>query len=1343
MVTAYNNSTCKYSYDRLTKEVYLINQNALRDIHIDDMAAYVDGITQEPLVFHVYNLNVQDTDSLDERYEFAHQITFSIKGYANYKDFLNRFYVIVKDYDGTYWLCNPLFPCKVTFTYTLDSVDSRTDFNLNTVSNHPLLRLVGFDGGRNYECNNYDLSSFQSLWLNEKLYSMRDGDDVIFTNGGFKEIIFQKNSQVFTENFDGENVQHTISFDINFDDYKSSWHYNLLEFTDNLYSAIIQNWNGDYLLCGFGFGLQPSYTVTASDEQEPNKIEIVLRDLHDNGDFVVVTDTATITHNGELYWVWDKSVVECLGDNQARYLLKKQVDAIDNPTGKYQCLEGYEERFSNLDIVGTFSESFTFSSSQCHDDKCEIFTSIPNVIEFDSLGCKRYSLRCDSDWSIDKHALGLTVTPSSGVANQDYTVEICNLLTPSDTPIQDYLTLNFCDVTRRIDTVISFKTDCFYGGDHITISSNGQYVTFPTNCVVSSVLEVTNTVTEIVINEGSIKVYVPQNDTSDERLITLNAVIKGGGVSNIYITQTQIFENWVKIGSNCYYGEKCDIYRRYTGTTSTTIFQPTNDYKTVDCVQSAECGNIYTRWVETEETVCNGGKKYIVEQEQFSFDEITWTDTPNKRQGQQIDDITHECSSVEDEEWRVVDGYVCDGTTMYAKEELYRLEDGIWYPTGIYRKSDIIIEEDSPTCGYEPTWRWEKWVVVPNEYLCNDGNKYEKKRKYVSNDDVETIEEVTNWTPTDVYEMGELIEAQSTDCGYDPDISGNCTTYIDNGDTVCDGVNKYQYLRKYVRECVDCNDCSAEWIPTDEYLKGELIQADSLDCGYVPSGEYTQWRESGTQCNGYDLYQVYTKWISDDNVQWYETSITKLGDEPIEEDSPSCGYEPVIEYEYQWILTTNTECDGYNKMYLYKKQRRIKDSGAPWEDVIPTVYSIDGEGTMQPQIAEEDAPECGYVPPIEPIYEWRVVPNDWICGICGEVIDEKWVRKSVYCQRYDKYAIEEKFETSDGENWYPTGEERSVLVEIDSLDCGYVFDGKFKAMYSDGRVNKIDCNDTTVLNSWETKTIAYTVSAMTSAVIGDCVTTIGYESFSNLTNLETVTIGGNVAKIDTRAFSGCTSLTSISIPNSVTTISNEAFRRCTTLTSVVIPNSVTKLDQQAFASCSGLTDVTIGNSVTKIDIGDFGGCISLTSVTIGNSVSEIGASAFYGCSALPSITIPNSVVNIKNSAFYNCTSLASVTIPNSVELIEGDAFEYCSGLTSVTIGNSVARIGSNAFRHCSGLTSITIFATVPPVFYQASSLGVHAFDNTNNCPIFVPSSSVTAYKTEWSTYADRIVGLPI
>ena len=137
----------------------------------------------------------------------------------------------------------------------------------------------------------------------------------------------------------------------------------------------------------------------------------------------------------------------------------------------------------------------------------------------------------------------------------------------------------------------------------------------------------------------------------------------------------------------------------------------------------------------------------------------------------------------------------------------------------------------------------------------------------------------------------------------------------------------------------------------------------------------------------------------------------------------------------------------------------------------------------------------------------------------------------------------------------------------------------------------------------------------------------------------------------------------------------------------------------------------------------------------GTSIAE---NAFVGCRGLTSVSISNSVTSIGTYAFYKCTGLTTVTIPDSVTTIGYSAFNGCSGLTSITIPNSVTSIRDSAFNGCSGLTSITIQATTPP------SLGISAFNNTNNCPIYVPAESVDAYKTatNWSELADRIQAIP-
>lgn len=96
-------------------------------------------------------------------------------------------------------------------------------------------------------------------------------------------------------------------------------------------------------------------------------------------------------------------------------------------------------------------------------------------------------------------------------------------------------------------------------------------------------------------------------------------------------------------------------------------------------------------------------------------------------------------------------------------------------------------------------------------------------------------------------------------------------------------------------------------------------------------------------------------------------------------------------------------------------------------------------------------------------------------------------------------------------------------------------------------------------------------------------------------------------------------------------------------------------------------------------------------------------------------------------------NLVSVEIGDCVTSIGDYAFVFCSSLTNITIPDIVTSIGEAAFFECAGLTSITIEATTPP------TIGAHAFDNTNNCPIYVPAASLSAYQSAWDEYdADRI-----
>ena len=262
----------------------------------------------------------------------------------------------------------------------------------------------------------------------------------------------------------------------------------------------------------------------------------------------------------------------------------------------------------------------------------------------------------------------------------------------------------------------------------------------------------------------------------------------------------------------------------------------------------------------------------------------------------------------------------------------------------------------------------------------------------------------------------------------------------------------------------------------------------------------------------------------------------------------------------------------------------------------------------------------------------------------------------------------------------------------------------FERISRGGSAYTIQCDST----SAQTVTSAQTRSGLTAAQLSSTTATQTPVS---------VTFGDCCNVINSGACSGWTQLTSVTISDSVTNINRQAFRDCKSLMSIIIPDSVTSLENGVFSGCTNLSSVTLSDSII------------------------LKSRVFEKCSSLVSIDLPISGNNkVDDYLCSKCYSLTSVTIPDSVTSIGNGAFEYCSGLTSVTIGSGVTNIGSSAtyigaFYGCSSLTSITINATTPPTLYNTN-----VFNDTNDCPIYVPSESVETYKAAegWSDYASRI-----
>ena len=246
------------------------------------------------------------------------------------------------------------------------------------------------------------------------------------------------------------------------------------------------------------------------------------------------------------------------------------------------------------------------------------------------------------------------------------------------------------------------------------------------------------------------------------------------------------------------------------------------------------------------------------------------------------------------------------------------------------------------------------------------------------------------------------------------------------------------------------------------------------------------------------------------------------------------------------------------------------------------------------------------------------------------------------------------------------------------------------------------------------------------------------------------------------AFSGCGSITSLTLPNSLKIIYNGALTGLHGVTTLVIPDSVKRIERCSSypATTTNLTSLTLGSGLEYIGNNAFYNRTNLTSITCLATTPptlNTNTNAFDNTNNCP-IYVPaasvdtykaawtryaSRIVGISPYATFNSIVDRSIsgdyTIPSDVTVIGYGAFYGCTSLTSVTIPSGVTSIGGSAFYNCTGLTSVTVLATTPP-----NLNGANHFNNTNNCPIYVPAASVETYKAAsvWSTYASRITAIP-
>lgn len=395
---------CRYHYNKLKDRIYIVSEEQLKSIYIDNGDAYVSGLTGDILKIEGYKIEFKEETSLDERYKFQKTLTLGINGIPEiilyrwtdldpssyywceltdkyYKQQLEQYivdiykgrYLIIETMDGAFYLVNPDFSAKATYTYNLSDGVNQTDFTFSMVSNFPALELKNFNPPEYFvvDCKNYVLEGAEKLQMIEstKVELSEGENNKIISTDSFKDVEYLGKSLTLQESYDGKTFTTTLEFQIAFDAYKTSWHYNLLEFIMNKYAAIIKIKGTDnYVYAGFSEGLQANYSIQASNGKDQSDIITITLTETANRGIVIGNFSEEIKTNKHWRYiskVGNKKAYDCVSGGVAKYLLQEECDYFGKPSGDYKVLSGYANWFNDLNIVGTFNNVVTFYNPSC------------------------------------------------------------------------------------------------------------------------------------------------------------------------------------------------------------------------------------------------------------------------------------------------------------------------------------------------------------------------------------------------------------------------------------------------------------------------------------------------------------------------------------------------------------------------------------------------------------------------------------------------------------------------------------------------------------------------------------------------------------------------------------------------------------------------------------------------------------------------------------------------------------------------------------------------------------------------------------------------------------------
>ena len=345
-----------------------------------------------------------------------------------------------------------------------------------------------------------------------------------------------------------------------------------------------------------------------------------------------------------------------------------------------------------------------------------------------------------------------------------------------------------------------------------------------------------------------------------------------------YYTKAEIDDNFQPIGNYV----SASTYTSFTSTTNASIQTLRGTKLDVSAYTPSDLSNYYTK-----DEVYTKGETYNKNEiddkiiQSGTFDPTLYYTKDNCNTRFALKDEMPSLNGYVTEEWVTSKNYATSG-------EL------VTYVNNLQQQINSLMATVSGCCQTpEDVYRW---LTIIGEHLCDGKDKYEKQKYQVSHDGGITWEDVT---PIQ-YKKGQLIESDSTDCGYAPQPQYRWKM-ADTSDYICSGTSKYY---KYYYEV--SYDGGHKWqrVVPEQTKMGDLFQMASSDCGYVtPKYRWLQAPSTDYICSGTTKYFKEYYQVTNDGITWENVSPEKTRrGSVIEYNSTDCGYVPP---KTKFVLTLN------------------------------------------------------------------------------------------------------------------------------------------------------------------------------------------------------------------------------------------------------------------------------------------------------------------------------------------------------------------------------------------------------------------------------------------------------